>query len=104
MLRQKSKILSALLKYGYSAFRLEILEKCDPNQTIDREQYYLDLLKPEYNILSVASSSLGMLHSEETKFKISNTLKGRSLSDETKEKMSLVRLLHPPPGEEEEDR
>ena len=89
--RSKSKILSALLKYGYSAFRLEILEECDSNQTIDREQYYLDFLKPEYNILSVASSSLGKLHSEETKSKISITLKGRSLSEETKEKMSITR-------------
>lgn len=89
--RSKSKILSALLKHGYSAFRLEILEICNSNQTIDREQYYLDLLKPEYNILSVASSSLGKLHSEETKLKISNTLKGRSLSKEVKEKMSIIR-------------
>lgn len=89
--RSKSKILSAILKYGYSAFRLEIFEVCDPNQTIDREQYYLDLLKPEYNILSVASSSLGKLHFEETKSKISNTFKGRSLSKETKEKMSITR-------------
>lgn len=63
----------------------------DPNQTIDREQYYLDLLKPEYNILSVASSSLGKHHSEETKSKISNTLKGKSLSEETKVKMSITR-------------
>lgn len=90
--RSKSKILSALLKYGYSAFRLEILEICNSNQTIDREQYYLDLLKPEYNILSIASSSLGKLHSEETKLKISNSLKGRSLSKETKEKMSITRI------------
>jgi group I intron endonuclease len=65
------------------------LEECDPNQTIAREQYYLDLLKPEYNILSVASSSLGKRHSEETKSKISNTLKGKSLSEETKVKMSV---------------
>lgn len=89
--RSKSKILSALLKYGYSAFRLEILEICNSNQTIDREQYYLDLLKPEYNILSIASSSFGKLHSEETKFKISNSLKGRILSKEVKEKMSIIR-------------
>jgi group I intron endonuclease len=67
------------------------LEECEPSQTIDREQYYLDILKPEYNLLSVASSSLGKLHSSETKSKISNTLKGRSLSEETKVKMSITR-------------
>lgn len=67
------------------------MEICNSNQTIDREQYYLDLLKPEYNILSIASSSLGKLHSEETKLKISNSLKGRSLSNEVKKKMSITR-------------
>ena len=89
--RSRSKILSALLKYDYSAFRLEILEYCEPSQTIIREQYYLDLLKPEYNILRIASSSLGNILSEETKLKISDSLKGRCLSDEVKEKMSISR-------------
>jgi hypothetical protein len=84
--RSKSNILSALLKYGYSAFRLEILEYCEGSQTIVREQYYLDQLLPEYNILSVASSSLGKLHTEEVKLRISNSLKGRNHSEETRKK------------------
>ena len=49
----------ALLKYGYSNFTLEIIEYCEPSDVIDREQFYLDLLQPEYNILSKAGSSLG---------------------------------------------
>lgn len=89
--RSNSNILSALLKYGFSNFNLEILEYCEPSQTIIREQHYLDQLWPEYNILLVASSSLGKLHSEETKLKISNSLKGRLLTEEVKEKMSLSR-------------
>jgi len=44
-------INKALLKYGYSSFRLEILEYCDPMDAVKREQYYIDLLAPEYNIL-----------------------------------------------------
>jgi group I intron endonuclease len=65
-------ICSALLKYGDSNFQLEILEYCDPDEAIIREQYYLDLLKPEYNILRKAGSLLGFRHSDETlaKFKI----------------------------------
>ena len=61
LLRAKttSAISNALLKYGYSNFSLEILEYCDPIDTIKREQHYLDLLKPEYNILTTAGSSLG---------------------------------------------
>jgi group I intron endonuclease len=84
--RSNSKILSALLKYGFSNFRLEILEYCEPNQTINREQYYLDQLFPEYNILPLASSSLGKLQTKETKLKISNSLKGRLMPEEVKKK------------------
>ena len=38
----KSHILSAILKYGYSKFTLEILEYCDSKDLIKREQYYID--------------------------------------------------------------
>jgi hypothetical protein len=48
--RSKSHILKAILKYGYSKFSIEILEYCSPEICIEREQYYIDLLNPEYNI------------------------------------------------------
>ena len=60
-------IHSALLKYGYSNFGLEILEYCNTSNLINREQYYINLLKPEYNILKTAGSVLGLKHSETTK-------------------------------------
>ena len=43
-----SSISRALVKYGHSNFKLEILEYCEPNRLIilEREQYYIDLLKP----------------------------------------------------------
>lgn len=63
-------ILKTLIKYGYSNFKVEILEFCNKDEVLAREQYYLDLLKPEYNILTVAGSSLGYKHSEETKVKL----------------------------------
>lgn len=63
-------ICKAILKYGYSNFKLEILEYCDPQIVLVREQFYLDLLKPEYNILTKAGSSLGFKHSEESKQKM----------------------------------
>lgn len=59
----------ALLKYGYANFSLEILEYCEPSKCTEREQYYLDLLKPEYNVLPIAGSCLGYKHSEESKKK-----------------------------------
>ena len=59
-------INKALIKYGYSNFSLQIIEYCDRKDILVREQYYLDLCKPEYNILKVAGSNLGYIHSENT--------------------------------------
>lgn len=60
------------LKNGYSNFSLEILEYCSAENAILREQYYMDLLKPDYNIFKTSGSFLGFKHSEETiaKFRI----------------------------------
>jgi group I intron endonuclease len=44
----------ALLKNGFSNFRLEILEYCSCEDVLKREQYYLDLYKPHYNIATIA--------------------------------------------------
>lgn len=37
----------ALLKYGFSSFTLEILEYCDKDNVLKKEQHYLNLLLPE---------------------------------------------------------
>lgn len=68
--KDSSQIYQALLKYGYSNFQLEILEYTTLENILEREQYYLDFLKPEYNILKIAGSSLGFKYSEETKAKM----------------------------------
>jgi group I intron endonuclease len=68
-------IHNALLKYGYSAFTLEILEYCEITNLIAREQYYIELLKPEYNILGKAGSNFGFKHSEITKLKLAKKSK-----------------------------
>ena len=67
-------ISKALLKYGYSKFKLEILEYCIIKKCIEREQYYLDHFQPEYNILKIAGSTLGRKHSEETIAKMKNRI------------------------------
>lgn len=65
-------IHAALLKYGYENFKLEILEYCKADELLTREQYYLDILTPEYNILKNVYSLLGYKHSIENlaKFKL----------------------------------
>jgi excinuclease UvrABC nuclease subunit len=43
-------IRRALLKYGHANFSLDILEYCESNMVRKREEYYINILKPEYNI------------------------------------------------------
>lgn len=81
-------ICKALLKYGYSNFQLEILEYCEANKAVEREQYYLDICNPEYNILKVAGSTLGYKHTEETLVKF----RGRTHSEKTRAMLSKSRL------------
>ena len=83
--RKKLPICAALLKYGYSNFKLEILEYSTIDETIIKEQYYLDMFKSEYNILRTAGSSIGYKHSPESIAKF----KARKFSPETREKIRV---------------
>ena len=76
----------ALLKHGFSFFTLEILEHCDLNVLLSREQYYLDLLKPEYNIAETAGSTLGYKHTDQSIAKMRDFV----LSDEVKTRKALA--------------
>lgn len=97
-------IYQAISKYGLKNFTLEILEYCSKDATIEREQVYIDNLKPEYNLLKKAGSTFGFKHSllsrkrmseaalgrfvsEEARLNRSEALSGRSLSESTKEKI-----------------
>lgn len=71
-------IYRALLAHGFENFTLEILEYCEPAVLIEREQYWIDLLKPEYNILKIAGSRLGAKHTLETIEKIKAAALNRS--------------------------
>lgn len=73
------------------------MEYCNKENDISREQYYIDLLKPEYNILQVAGSSLGFKHSTYSKLIMSNLKIGernnmfnKKHTKETRESISLA--------------
>lgn len=86
------RISKALLKYGYSKFRFEILEYCSVEELLKREQFYLDNYKPEYNILKVAWSTLGYQHSEASKILIGIASKNRIVSEISRELRSKALL------------
>lgn len=88
LIKYKTPIHNALLKYGFKNFSLEILEYCEHGiDLVKREQYYFDLLKPEYNILKIAGSPLGFKHSEKTLEFFRND---RKVSEETRTNLSLA--------------
>jgi group I intron endonuclease len=61
--KNNSIIYSSLVKNGYSNFKLEILEYWEKLIVRERENYYINLLKPDYNILN--NEGLGYFHSED---------------------------------------
>lgn len=65
-----SLLVRAFIKYGYNNFTLAILEYCAIEKLDEREQYWIDFLKPEYNILKFVKSSRGYKHTEESKTKM----------------------------------
>jgi hypothetical protein len=64
--------------HGIAKFKLEILEYCSPKNCIELEQEYMNLLTPEYNILKIAGSCLGVTRNEETRAKMSVAKKGEN--------------------------
>ena len=82
-----SMIYRTLLKYGYSQFSLDILEYCDISNIIEREQYYLSLLEPKYNIMKFAGSVLGLKHTKASIERIRKSNLGRIHTEEAKVKI-----------------
>jgi len=97
----------AIIKYKHQNFSLFILEYCNLEDLITREQFYLDNLTPPYNILTVAGNSTGFKHSGETKElmskikiedpesferikELSNLNKGKQMSEEFKALRSFL--------------
>lgn len=114
-------ICRALKDHGYAAFFLSILEYIDITNlskeqakelVLLREQYYFNTLNPEFNLLKIAGSFIEFKHTEASKAKLSEAMKGdnyhqrmlgRNHSIETKTKISIAnkgKLLNIPRTEE----
>lgn len=97
-------------KYGSDCFEFSVIEVCHILALVFREQYYIDLYQPVYNIAKTAGNTLGTKRSDESRAKMSARKKlsiprkqtleerikrsrsfmGHVLSQETKDKISAA--------------
>jgi group I intron endonuclease len=76
-----SRLQNSWNKYGADSFEFSILEECGPEVCIAREQFYLDTLRPVFNMNPTAGNCLGRKFSEESKKKMSLSAKKRKLPE-----------------------
>lgn len=63
-------------KHGESAFIFGVVEEIEEKEElIEREQHYLDVLNPKYNICKLAGSTLGVKHTYKARLNMSNAHK-----------------------------
>lgn len=89
-------------KYGIENFEMVIYQFCSKDEKLELENYYLQTLKPHYNVSKSAFAPMeGRKHSKETKEKFKNKprvrgeshwLYGKKLSPEHKEKLVLKKV------------
>lgn len=100
-------------KHGEKYFVFSLIEECERKDLPVKEQHYIDTLKPVYNICTKVEGRWGLTHTEEvknkikdsvtkfhneighsedTKQKIANTLRGRKQSPETIEKRKQANI------------
>jgi group I intron endonuclease len=77
-----SKLQHAWNKYGGESFKFEIILECNKDELLSYEQLLFDEENPEYNILKVAGSPLGIKRSKETRLKMSLASKGKPKTEE----------------------
>lgn len=72
---ENSKLQNFYNKYGEDYLTYVVLEFCDKNKLVEREQYYLDTVKPSFNIYAKAYSPIGHKATEETRKKLSESIR-----------------------------
>ncbi len=103
---QNSRFQRAWNKYGEGAFTFHILEYCNKDVLIEREQHWMDKTQCYnpiigYNNRKIADSGLGTKRTEESKVKMSIAAKLRPpMSEETRLKISKTKKGNSPLSEE----
>lgn len=94
---------NAYNKYGKNMLEFIVVEYCEVLELIQREQFFIDTLKPVYNFCKTAGSPIGIKRTEDTKNKIRlNHAKhnlGKKFSDSIRLNMSIGQRKRKPPKE-----
>lgn len=85
-------LTNAWHKYGRDNFIFEVLEYCEKEKLVEREQYWMDMYNAYdknfgYNLRIDAESNRGLPPSKETRIKLSVSNTGLKRSEETKRKI-----------------
>lgn len=83
-----SYLQNAWNKYKQLNFIFVIMEYCELDRLIEREQFYIDSYKPAYNLRPRAESMLGFVHSDKAREKNRQSHLNKKASDEAKRNMS----------------
>jgi len=87
---ENNKLQGHYNKYGEDDLQFSLLLGCDKEDLIKIEQYFIDSKKPSFNICQVAGNCLGRKMSEHTKRVLSESHIGRTISEETRQRMRLA--------------
>lgn len=92
-------------KYGEGDFEFSIVEEVDKSNLVEREQFWLDTLRPLCTLAVPADTPSGWGHSAASKERISKANRGKIVSEETRQRMSEANRLRwqdpnhiPPPS------
>jgi len=81
-------------KYGEGAFEFDVIEYWEPEFLVGMEQWWMNMLRPEYNMCMVAGSRLGCKHTDEAKAKMMGNTNcvGYKQTNEHKAKASAANM------------
>lgn len=92
-LHRNARLQNFVLKYGSDSLEFSIVEVCEKEVLLIREQHYLDTLRPAFNICLVAGNTAGRKFSEKTKERMSLAKKGRSTIRTEEGKKAVIESL-----------
>ncbi len=87
---RSAHLQNAFNLYGEDVFQFQILCSVDPDLCVLFEQMFMDKLKPEYNLASIAGSNLGYKHSPEARANMSAANKKSMQNPERRAKLSAA--------------